>query len=206
VITVASVFKPGNGFHAGYVRRLAEGVAQHCKAPHRFVCLTNETLPVETISLIRGNRGWWNKLEIFRLPGPVVYFDLDTMIVGDITDIITHPHIFTTGENWGATSPAERVMGSAFMAWDGATDLSHLDVAITKDVDDKYSASKMRWGDQGYIQDHLGAGFDSIDDLFPRRFVSYKIHVRPQGRVPEGASIVAFHGRPRPAQVGWKLP
>lgn len=59
----------------------------------RFVCLTNvEIADVETISLECDLPGWWSKIELFRpdLPvnGRLLYLDLDTLIVGDLSDLI----------------------------------------------------------------------------------------------------------------------
>lgn len=207
--TVACVFKPGNGFTNEYVTRLRDGVRKHCQAPHRFVCLTNERLPgVETLPLLRNRVGWWNKLELFRkglFDDCVIYFDLDTMIVDDITDIVTHEHRFT-GLCDFTMKYGYRRLQSAFMAWDGRLDLSHLDEKFQSSDVEKYSQGMERWGDQGYILDHLGESIDYTDELFPGRFCSYKWHVRRPGKVPEGASIVCFHGKPRPADIGWRLP
>lgn len=96
-------------------------------------------------------------------------------------------------------------MNSAFMAWDGETDLSYLDQPIDRTTELEYSQSYEKWGDQGWIQDNLKQPFDDIHELFPGRFVSYKIHIRRQNKIPDGASIVAFHGRPRPHEIAWKL-
>lgn len=207
VLNVVCVYKPGNGFTDEYVYRLRTGVQQHCKAPHRFVCLTNERLNVETIPLIRNRTGFWNKLELFRkklFDDQVVYLDLDTIIGRDVTDIFTYPHTFT-GLNDFADKRAHQ-FASAFMAWDGRQDLSHLDENFTAADIAEYSKDYARWGDQGYIAEDVGVPIDLTRDLFPDRFVSYKWHVRRQGKVPDTASVVCFHGKPRPADIGWRLP
>jgi hypothetical protein len=205
--TVACVFKPGNGFTESYVYRLRDGVKQHCKAPHRFVCLTNEQLSgVDTAPLLRGRTGWWNKLELFRarlFDGPVAYFDLDTMIVDDITDIVTRDSRFLGLSDF--SPKRSRQFASGFMAWDGRLDFSFLDENFTQFDVDTYSQSYDRWGDQAYIGERVGA-IELTNDVFPGRFVSYKWHVRRPGKVPAGASVVCFHGKPRPADVGWRLP
>ncbi len=205
--TVACVFKPGNGFTESYVYRLQNGVAQHCKAPHRFVCLTNERLAgVETAPLLRGRAGWWNKLELFRkglFDDHVTYFDLDTMIVDEITDIVTRNSTFLGLSDF--SPKRSRQFASGFMAWDSRADFSCLDENFAQSDVATYSQSYDRWGDQAYISERVGA-IELTNDVFPRRFVSYKWHVRRQGFVPEGASVVCFHGKPRPADVGWSLP
>jgi hypothetical protein len=161
--------------------------------------LTDQQLPrVECLPLRRQNKGWWAKLELFRIPGPVAYFDLDTIIIDDITDIIIYPHVFTalTGFKPGR-------FASGFMAWNG--DFRYLDQDIDDATQRVYSATAKRWGDQDWIREHLRTEPALTETLFPGRFVSYKLDVLRSGRVPPGASVVCFHGTPRPHQVNWSL-
>lgn len=208
MLTVACVYKPGRGFTQEYVARLAHTVSVHCKAPYEFVCLTTERLRIDGVRnerILCERPGFWNKLELFRrglFAGPVVYVDLDTLILNDVTDIFTYPHGFTTGSNW--LRPGR--MASGMLAWDGTQDLHYLFEGYRPQHVREYAASWACFGDQGYIEKHLKRESARFDDLFPGRLVSYKYHVRKHGRVPEGASIVMFHGRPRPHEVNWKLP
>lgn len=94
MLTVACVYRTftnarfGSSYDDSWVRKLAAGVARHLTAPHRFVCLSNTTvLGVETIPLVHNWDGWWSKVEMFRpglFDGPVLSFDLDVMITGNI--------------------------------------------------------------------------------------------------------------------------
>jgi hypothetical protein len=204
--TIACVFVPGNGFTEQYVYRLRNSLLICCREDHRFVCLTNERLAdIETMPLRRSRNGWWNKLALFSAFEKAVYFDLDTMIVDDVTDIVTYPHTFTGLTDFG--KGVDR-FASGFMAWNG--DFSYLDQDIDAHTEREYDAFVTRdWtrhGDQGFISEHLMHRIELTNDLFPGRFVSYKWHVRRQGFVPPGASVVCFHGKPRPADVGWRLP
>lgn len=208
-LTVVSVYKPGGGFSDDYVGRLKANVAANCKADHRFVCLTNRNLDnIECIPLAEKRSGYWNKLEIFRrglFDGPVVYLDLDTMIVGDVTDILTYPHGFTAGYNFKRKHADS--MASWFMAFDGREDRSHLfDGYCPGSTPTEYEQDWVRWGDQGYIQDNLRHEWTSIDDLFPGRCASYKWEIRRPWKIPPAVSFVAFHGKPRPHEVNWELP
>lgn len=203
MLSVACVYKPGGGFTAEYVYRLRDSLALFCDAQYRFVCLTNESLPgIDTIPLAESRPGFWNKLELFKLPGPVVYLDLDTLIVSDVTDVLTYPHEFTTGTNW----KHGRAMASWFLAWGASQNLRYLNREFRTSDIPHYQQCGARWGDQGYIEDHFVGVSQRIDDLFPGRALSYKYHVKPAGHVPKRASFVVFHGKPRPHQIGWKLP
>lgn len=211
-LTVACVYKPGGGFSDEYVTRLRDTVAKHCRAPYEFVCLTTQPRikGVECLPLHGGRIGYWNKLALFKrglFPGPVVYLDLDTMIVGDVTDIFTYEHEFTAMANLKPARYQADVLNSAFMAWDGREDLSCVDVSpISRDERERYEQEYTRWGDQGFIQDHLPRPWTPIQHIFPDRICSYKWHVRRQGFIPKGVSIVAFHGKPRPHEINWELP
>jgi hypothetical protein len=211
VLTVTCVYKPGGGFSNEYVTRLKDAVQKHCTAPFNFVCLTNQKLPgIETRPLRRGLRGWWNKLELFetgQFSGPVVYFDLDTLILSNITDILTTPQEFACVSNWKGNGTH---ISSAIMAWDGRLNLGHIPAGFTPKLIEKYEQGWQRWGDQGYIQDTLGRPWTSLLTQFPGRIVHYKTHCQGNtkefpGRAPKGSSIVCFSGKPRPHELNWKL-
>ncbi len=211
-VTAVCVYRPGNGFTDEYVLRRQAQIAEHCKAPHDFVCITNAKLPgVDTLPLRNDWPGFWCKLDLFRhrWDGTVVYEDLDTLTVGDVTDIYTYPHSFTIATDF-RPGKTERLQ-SSFMAWDGQQDLSYLYREFSPMHIARYSQSMNRWGDQGWIQDRLRRPYDSLQALFPGRYVHYKTHVRGwknelSGCVPSGASIVAFSGTPRPHELNWSLP
>jgi hypothetical protein len=91
------------------------------------------------------------------------------------------------------------------MAWNG--DFSYLDYRdIDKRTIAQFSETWSAWGDQGYINTYLKTVPELTNELFPDRFVSYKWGVRRQGFVPKDASIICFHGKPRPSDINWSLP
>lgn len=204
MLTIACVYKPGNGFTDEYVYRLREGVAKHCQAPHRFVVLTNQRFEdFETVRLSRNVPGWWNKLDLFReglFDGQVVYFDLDTMIVGDITGIATTPQDFAMLRDFYG----KHRVNSGVMVWDATRDWGRLYREFTPARIPEYSETQEKWGDQGWISDHLPVEPARLQDLFPGQIVSYKADVRRK-TLPADARVVCFHGRPRPSQIGWSL-
>ena len=153
---------------------------------HRFACLSDVSVP-NRIPLRHDWPGWWSKIEAFRIPGPVLYFDLDTVITGDLSEIAEYPHRFTMLTDF---MRPER-LASGVMAWGG--DWSHLYTEF--DPDAEYPGH----GDQGYIESKVSA--DRFQDLFPRQIVSRKVR---RTRNPN-ERVVCFHGSPRPAELGWKV-
>jgi hypothetical protein len=92
MLTVACVYRSGGKYYSTrYVERLRAMVERNLSLPHRFVCLTNETdVPCRRIPLVTDWPSYWSKIELFRprlFKGPVLYFDLDTVIHGNIDDL-----------------------------------------------------------------------------------------------------------------------
>jgi hypothetical protein len=207
-LAVACVLKTGawhNGLHRSeyrveHVRWLKRQVARHLTLPHRFVCLSNVEIDgVETIPLTEGWPGWWNKIELFRHDlGRVLYFDLDTVIVGSLDEMAAHEHQFTALQ--ALSKNQGRCLNSGLMAWQGP----RLDVfeAFRDDAARHMRDCRVRgnWGDQGFLNRHVGH-WDAWQEMFPGRVVSYKLHLKQRLPPPAGVSVVCFHGKPRPWEV-----
>jgi len=94
-LTVACVLWQGDfrgrTYSPEWVHRLRAMVARNLPTPHEFVCLSN--VPIDGINVIPLQSdlpGWWSKLELFRhdLGKRVLYLDLDTLIVGDLSPLV----------------------------------------------------------------------------------------------------------------------
>lgn len=207
--TIACVLKTGNwknrhmriSYEPKHVQWLKRMVARHYPRPHRFVCLSDAQIKgVEVIPLRDGLPGWWSKLELFRELGDCFYLDLDTVVVGDISELVDHPHRFTALRNLSDNRPNTSRMGSAVMAWSG--DYSGIYRRFMQDrelIVATYTTSDM-WGDQGFIRRVLNGEFDRWQDLFPGRIVSQKMDMKDNA-LPDGAKIVCFHGKPKPWEI-----
>lgn len=207
---VACVLKSGGLYKADWVAKLQRGVARYLPAPHRFVCLSDVDVPCERIPLETNWRGWWSKLELFR-PGlfgdeTVLYFDLDTVVVGSLERIAAHPHRFTMAHEYNRPT----MLCSTAMAWRG--DYSFVYHSFARDPE-RFAQTYDKVlpnggvGDQAFIEDCF-VGRDRPDtfrDLFGERSIaSYKIH-NCQDAPPSDAAAVAFHGAPKPHELhtGW---
>lgn len=207
-VTVACVLRSGGWCRPDDVARLRYGVAQHLD-DHEFVCLSDVDVPCERIALQHGWPGWWSKIELFRLPPPVLFFDLDTMIVGDLAEIADK------SEQWQFTMLRdfyrETGLGSGVMGW-GVP----MDALYAKFVEDPEGWMKKCGGagDQCFIELNVNpSGVHRWQDELPGQVVSYKAHVRKarlrldagDGTVPKGARVICFHGHPKPRDIGWTL-
>lgn len=194
MLTVACV-EWGNyqGRGTEYVLKLRAMVARHLPLPHRFVCLTDDLTPragVESIAVTPGRVGWWNKVELFRpglFTGRVVAFDLDTLVVGSLDELVTiKGTVHLTDWGW-----PKNMYGNAIMVWDAG---EHEDVwtRYTPEV-----ATRLR-GDNDWMFE-LG-GWPAL----PKGMnVSYKYHAKKGP--PPGAVTVSMHGAPKCHEVptGW---
>lgn len=188
--TIACVLKTGGQYDWTWVERLARGVRAYMGGPYRFVCLTDDfphvAEGVRTIPLRHGWPGWWSKLELFRpglFQGPVLYLDLDSLIVGPLEPLFREEFTMVrdfAGGNRGWCN-------SSVMAWHG--DVPGPYEAFTAGAD------IVRGGDQEFIQAHTSPAV-----FGPGLVVSYKIDA--MDGPPAGASVVCFHGSPKPAEAG----
>jgi hypothetical protein len=181
------VLKSGGCYTPEYVEILKAGVDANLSG-HEFICLSDMDVPGK-LPLERDLPGWYSKLEIFRLKGKVLYFDLDTIITGDLTDIASYPHRFTMLQDFMFPDQC----ASGVMAWDG--DYSHIYENFDVSMIENY-LKRPKFGDQGYISEQVKA--DTFQSLFPGQIMSRKMH-----RHRESARVVCYHGHPRPHQTGW---
>lgn len=192
-LTVACVLRSGGIYDARWVRALKTGVERFLPQPHQFVCLSDiEIERVETIPLAWYWPGWWAKIELFtpgRLTGPVLYLDLDTLPVGDLSDVASyrgdlavlsdfyHPELMASGVMAFTPGPHTDLVYHRFIAAAEAT------MARCRPRSDLFYRTVME-------NPHR------LQDLFPGQIVSLKKHTLHDP--PDApARLVCGHGRPR---------
>ncbi len=211
MLTFACVLKSGGDFNEVYVEKLRKQINQNFLHPHQFICLTDMMKEIGDCAkpLIHDLPGWWSKFEVFNLPGPIVYLDLDNIIVKniDFLDVLTSrgfPQIMSLrGYKSGLPS-------TSVLAWTG--DYSWILDAFLEDPDDweyvKNTIGLARkkkglyyHGDQNAFQEILIKGEETFEfiDILGLNVLGYKHHC--QRRVPYGTHIVGFHGYPRPPEA-----
>lgn len=207
-LTVACVLRTEGGeydakntgereYDATYVWRLQQRVKKHLSLDHRFVCLTEWHIAGVSCRLLeRDWPGWWAKVELFRpglFDGRVLYFDLDTDIVGPLDDIASYDGRFGMLQDW--LSPS--LGASGVMAWEAGE-------YATGRIYDNFctnpeGAMASHRGDQNWISGSVE--WDDLRARYPGQIVSRWEECRD--RVPEGARVVCWHGSPKPGEVDW---
>lgn len=201
------VLRSGGDFTPEHVATLARGIQGHHPGAE-IHCLTDMPLDckgVTALPLKHNWPGWWSKMELFRpdLAGDCLYMDLDTTIVGDLSDIASVDCLTVPADFYW---PGTRKIQSSFMfipdrcrnqIWKAWTEnpKRHMRECVTRH----------RWGDQGFLQRYWKDA-QRWQEVLPGQVISYKCHVRRRksarefgtGYLPENARVVCFHGKPRP--------
>lgn len=215
----------GTGYAWDYVDRLYNMLSRHLTRPVRLHVYTEATRVVPSPYIkhaladwkISGpKKSWWYKIQLFNTEhhsGPLLYFDLDTVIVNNLDWIWNLPLTYF----WGVRdfkhlwNPAFNQINSSIMYWN-TNDFNYVwqnfkTQELTKML------LKYR-GDQDYISEIIpmaqrkffelervkswrwqcldgGYNFDKKRHLLPNTGTSFENNV----------SVLIFHGKPKPSEI-----
>jgi hypothetical protein len=192
VLTVACVLRSGGEYRPEHVMALRRGVAANLPVPHDFVPLVDaDPWP-----------GWWAKLGLLRpgrFVGRVVYLDLDSVVVGDLSALAAYAGPF------GMLSDFLRPVrpASGVMAWEAGNEPSRAIWDAWVRDPDGHMHTHQGGGDQAFIRSVVGDGVDRLQDHVPGQLVSYKVHCKDG--LPANARVCCAHGRPKPWDAEWRL-
>lgn len=201
-MTIFACVKWGNKYGPEYVNILFDMVRRNLPSDYEgaFLCFTDDPTGIdariETRPITEDLEGWWNKLYLFKegvfQEGErIVYMDLDTVITGPLDDIFNYTGEFAILRDF----MRHEGMQSSVMLWRAG---------FGKEIWDSYvlgGKPSIVGGDQAWIEQAI-IGPDYLQDLFPGLFCSYKLEAAHM--FPKGASVVVFHGEPRPHEaLGW---
>lgn len=161
MINVVCVLRKGGkvGYDASWVEKLQNAISRNLTIPHKFTCLSDCEVTCNRIPLDNNGDGFWAKMQLFKpglFDGPVFYLDLDTVICGNIDEIIKS----VTDKSFVMWLESDKqVHSSAMMWWNG--DYSYLwDLYLSKPLNywkSLYGEMPL-YGDQALISentDHL---------------------------------------------------
>jgi hypothetical protein len=175
MINVCCVLRKGGkvGYDASWVEKLNNSLLRNLTIPFNFYCLSDCDVPCSRIPLENIGEGYWAKLQLFRyglFEGPVLFFDLDTIICNNINDLVTN----ITNQNkflmW--RDPDYSLSSSAIMYWNGDYSFIYDEYLKKKDYfESEFSNGnpKRLIGDQAVIStlvDHL-----YINDFCPQEWI-----------------------------------
>lgn len=219
----------GQAYDWTYVERLYNMLNRHITPGIRLHVYTEPDRPVpapmikhelEPWNITRARRAWWYKMQLFNTAhhaGPLLYFDLDTVIVNNIDWIWSQPlkYFWAIRDFKYLWRPTHTEINSSIMWWD-----TRKYQQIWQDFSQQDLQQVMRryHGDQDYIsqailqtqrrflqQDRvLSWRWQCIDGGYD--FRRRRGHTPGTGStLPENASVLVFHGNPKPNQIDDKL-
>ena len=198
--------KFGTKYSSDYVNKLFRGIKRNTSKEFIFTCFTDNRdgiqpeIQCEELPLKRND--WFAKIglynkELYNENDQIFYFDLDTVITGNLDEIFEYSGNFIILRDFYRRTG----YGSGLMAW--RPDAVH-------HMFTNYRGQKCPHGDQGWCEQQY-KGADIWQEKYPEKVISYKVHIKNKGRNRPGwtqhsgalntASIVCFHGRPLPHQV-----
>jgi hypothetical protein len=201
-VAVVCVLKSGGDYDADYVYKLQNMVKRNTTIPHDFICFSDMELDCKTVKLRDNLPGCWSKVEMFRKGAieadRVVYFDLDTVILNNIDDILRADHNFLGLRPWNPRNFNRGMFASGMMAWEN----SRFDY-VYRDFREKDIANNPS-GDQQYMSNSIIGHGDKFRFMqkYHRGIYSFKRNCRP--KKPIDTRIVCFHGKPRPHECSEK--
>jgi len=186
------------------VQRLQREVGRYLDIPHQFRCVTDRKIEgVECIPPINDLPGWWGKVNLFDwdvMDDQNLYFDLDVVITSNLDEMVMEYSRATCAmpNNWAASGHGG--CQSSVMMW-----TKNHNVRQIHDLFDPLIAywppvnqPGVLWGDQEWITKLRNADKVAVRPM-DCGIYSYKYHCRHG--LPDDASIVVFHGDPKPSVV-----
>ena len=203
----------GDKYPIDYVYKLYRAVERNMSQRYRFVLVTDrpvshfDGLDMDIITNMNIFPGWWNKLMNFTLIGECLWLDLDAVIVGPLDGLCETEAQLRIGKNWAQSGHGG--CQSTVMYWREGL-YRTITVPFSKayrENPDRYpwppkNVPQSLWGDQEYLTELRDSGLLEVDYYSERELCSYKYHCRDG--LPEGVSVIAFHGKPDPHEVSDK--
>lgn len=213
---IVACVRTGEKYPVHYVHRLKMMVTKHLTRPHRFICFTDrpEDLKGSGVTALSINefklKSWWGKMALFahewRQAHRVLYFDLDTVIVGSLNPLADLEIDF------GICANFTRASGN--LDWPCRYGSCVMTIGPAYDGE----MFKRFWSDRWEIMARAGQFGDqkAIEELEPNAtmlqaclpsgfFLGYRDLDERQSSPPQNCSIVVFAGRKKPhnCEIPW---
>jgi hypothetical protein len=201
---IVACVRTGTAYSFDYLARLRNMVARHLRRPYIFACFTDQPEMCDDVVFYNvtelGLPGWWSKMMVFepiyRGHSQIIFFDLDTVICGDLSPLLGVPDEFAILE-----SPVRRhgnlnypcKFNSSCMVI-GAGRAAFIWKRFEKDRD-YLMAKHHRYGDQAAIEELYPDAAILNERVPPNFFLNYRDLTMHQ---PPGAAVVNFGGSHRP--------
>ena len=215
----------GSAYDWIYVDRLFSMLQRHLTRPVRLHVYTEADRPVpdhmikhslQDWEFSSDRNAWWYKLQLFNTQhhhGPLLYFDLDVVIVNNIDWLWQHNlrHFWTIRDFKHLWKPNFTGANTSIMWWDTAQ-YAHVWQAVQDQNIDTF-VKKYR-GDQDFVSDIIAVEqrrFFHIDRIKSWRWecqdggfdFTQRKHLAPGTgtAINKDTSVLVFHGSPKPHEI-----
>jgi len=211
-MTIIACVRTGERYGMEYVTKLRNMVSRCFPQKHRMVCLTDQPDRCSDVDFVDVTaldlKGWWAKMALFapewRGQEKVIYLDLDTVLINEITPLAGVPGEFSICENFtrlhGRTSYPCKYNSSVMVIGGGKCSF----VWDRFDRDRHRLLSKHeRYGDQAAIEE-LYPDAPFLQRFVPEGFfVNYRLLTMIKPRLP--AAVINFGGsnKPENCSIPW---
>lgn len=200
--------KWGNKYNSDYINKLYAGIKRNTTLSFKFYCFTdnksniNENIICHDLPYANNKsmKGWWQKLYLFSpdmpIKGKIFYIDLDTVIAGNIDDILSVEGFIVLRDFYAsmARGVSTTDIGSGLMTWNTTNGLYHPEIWETFMQNPISNINQMHpHGDQRWIQKFV-LDRKYWQDVLPGQVVSFKCHC--VGGLPADARVICYHGKP----------
>lgn len=193
MINIVCVLRAGGkvGYDSSWVEKLNNSLKRNLTVLFRFVCLSDCDVPCDRIPLENIGEGYWSKLQLFRpglFTGPVLFFDLDTLICNNIDELVNNivkQNNFLMWKDYDYN-----ISSSAIMYWNGDYSFIYKKYLDNKDYfETEFSNGnpKRLIGDQAVISTLVDHKF--INDFCPKNWLQV---IRKKEENYQDARIIIF--------------
>jgi len=189
----------GQKFEPEYVHRLQRAVALNLKLPHDFAVVTDapQKYHCRTLPAMDNLKGYWQKVTLFAPEreeqyrgNRILYLDLDTVVMGDISELLTHPATFIALKD-----QLLPMINSSVMCWN-FDEFRHVYANFNPDEIPEWTR-----GDQEYTNSQVWATY--AQELFGEaQYPDFKENLKHREPI-SGEKLVWFHGVPHPHTLQW---
>lgn len=201
---IVACVRSGERYGIEYVERLAKMVKRHLPLEHTFVCLTDQPDRCDGVDFLDMSftklPGWWMKMALFRsawrYDRRVLFFDLDTVVIGDITMLAQLDVRFGISLNFAR----------AFGATSWPCNYASSTMVLGPDLDDDVWYRFEKDASRLMIQFERTGDQHVIENFYPRATIlqtklprDYLLNYRAIGpNKPTGSSVIVFGGKSKP--------
>jgi hypothetical protein len=199
VLTKRTLYGGLQEFSPKHVQALHEQIQEHAPGA-QFECMTDMRIDgVQCRPLRHDWPGWWAKMELLdpEVPGDFLFMDIDTVVRGPLTDILAVRKLTMLRDFYRDGKKLKEGLGSGLMyvpadARSGVWGMWRQQPQLCMRM---YPG-----GDQRLLEKFWLNKADRFQDVVPGQIVSWKVNC--QNGIAPDARVIAFHGKPRPWEVG----